>query len=475
MSNKNKKNNRIKPQILKGFRDILPEEINAREKIIGIIREVFENYGFSPMASPALEYKEVLCGYGDEASKQIYTFTDPDDKEVGLRFDLTLPLSRIVSQYRDLPRPFKRYQIQPVWRYDKPDPGRFREFLQFDIDTIGTKSLVADSEILAAMNDSLTKRGDRFKIRYSSRKILTSMIKFAGVDESLTKDVLRVIDKLDKQGIANVKLELAEGRIDNSGDKIKGVGLNPAQIEKIEQYLKLPNIERKETLKALRVLLSGVEGVKENISELEEIDGFLRAMNVPDENIVIDPSIARGLDYYTGPIYEAIMLDAPRFGSVMGGGRYDNLIEVFAGQPTPAVGASIGVDRIISAMQSLGKVKTRAAVADVLVTVMDKERMPEYLQIAGELRDAGIKAEVFLGKAGNIGKQLKYADRQGHPFALILGQDEFDAGTVSLKDLRKIEDMDEEIVDRDAWLKARIGQQTLKREELIFALKSLIK
>ena len=166
MSNKNKKGNRIKPQTLKGFRDILPEELNAREKIIGIIREVFENYGFSPLASPALEYKDVLCGYGEEASKQIYTFTDPDDKKVGLRFDLTVPLSRIVSQYRDLPRPFKRYQIQPVWRYDKPDPGRFREFLQFDIDTVGTKSLVADSEILAAMNDSLTKLGVRFKIRY---------------------------------------------------------------------------------------------------------------------------------------------------------------------------------------------------------------------------------------------------------------------------------------------------------------------
>ena len=163
MSNKNKKGNRIKPQSLKGFRDILPEEMNARERIIGMIRKVFESYGFNPLASPALEFKEILCGYGDEASKQIYTFTDPDDKEVGLRFDLTVPLSRIVSQYRDLPRPFKCYQIQPVWRYDKPDPGRFREFIQFDIDTIGTKSLIADSEIIAAMNDSLAKLDVKFR------------------------------------------------------------------------------------------------------------------------------------------------------------------------------------------------------------------------------------------------------------------------------------------------------------------------
>ena len=474
MSGKDKKK-RVKPQALKGFRDILPEEMNAREKIISVVRSVFESYGFNPLASPALEYKEILCGYGDEASKQIYTFTDPDDKEVGLRFDLTVPVSRIVAQYRDLSRPFKRYQIQSVWRYDKPDPGRFREFIQFDIDTIGTKSLMADSEILAAMNDSLSKFGVKFRIRYSSRKILSSMIKFAGIDEDLTKDVLRVIDKLDKQGLENVKLELGQGRTDDSGDKIPGLDLNPDQIAKIEQYLLLPNSERKETIFALRALLGEVEGAESNIAELEQIDQFLRAMKVPDENIVIDPSIARGLDYYTGPIYEAILLDAPRFGSVMGGGRYDKLIEIFAGQPTPAVGASIGVDRILSALQFLGKMKSRAAVADVLVTVMDKNHLTDYLKLAGELRAAGIKTEVFLGKEGSIGKQLKYADKQGHPFAIIIGEDEFNAGEVALKDLRKIEDMDEEITDRDEWLKARVGQQTLKRTDLIPTLLNLLK
>ena len=505
---KKEKKNKVKARILKGFRDILPEEMIAREKVIRTIREVYEFYGFAPIATPAMEYKEILCGYGDEASKQIFTFVDPDKNDVGLRFDLTVPLSRLVAQYRDLPRPFKRYQVQSVWRYDKPDPGRFREFIQFDIDTIGTKSLVADSEIIAAMNDALTKLGLNFKIRISSRKILNSLIKFAEIDESLTKPVLRVIDKLDKQGLEKVKLELAEGRIDESGDKIEGVGLNSEQITKIETFLKLPSDARKLGIEAMRELLENVEGAEDAINELAQIDGFLDALNVSETSAVIDPCIARGLDYYTGPVFEAVLADAPRFGSILGGGRYDELIEVFAGQKTYAVGASIGVDRLVSALQFTKKLKSRPSVADVLITVMDASKMNEYLKLARELREAGIKTEVYIGKERGLGKQLKYADKQQFPFALIIGEDEFTQNQVTYKDLRVLNDqkqiesqvsqainsdinekekamaeitkkfIDEnkkDVKDRDEWLKARIGQDTIPREKLLETLKSLLK
>ncbi len=464
----------VQPKILKGFRDLPASEVLARERIIDSIKEVFESYGFVPLYTPALEYKEVLLGYGEEASKQIFLFTDPDGNEVGLRFDLTVPLSRFVALNKSLPRPYKRYQVQPVWRYDKPDPGRFREFMQFDIDTVGTASMVADAEIIAAMHDSLEKLGLKFHIRFSNRKVLNSLLEFGQIQSNQAHVLFRVIDKLEKQGLEAVRLELGPGRKDASGAEIKGLGFQKEQIQKIEEFLRLPQSTRQEALDSLRKLFKQQRSSEEGIGELSEIDDYLTALGITDEKAKIDLSIARGLDYYTGPVYEAILLDAPDFGSVMGGGRYDELIEKFTGEKVPATGASVGVDRLFSAMQESGLVEEKPSTADVLITVMVKEKMSEYQKIARELREAGIKTEVYVGNESSLGNQLKYADRMLIQVVVLIGKQEFSKDEVSIKDLKLLRKIETEKLDRQEYLGQRIGQKTVPRESLITEIKSIL-
>jgi histidyl-tRNA synthetase len=465
----------VSPKILRGFRDFLPGEMLAREKIISVIKEVYESYGFVPLSTPALEYKEILLGYGEEASKQIYFFKEPDGEEVGLRFDLTVPLSRVIAQYKKLPRPFKRYQIQPVWRYDKPGPGRFREFIQFDIDIVGTESMIADAEIISAMYDSLVALGlSRFRLRFSNRKVLNSLITFANIDPNLAHSVFRVLDKLEKQGLEAVKQELGPGRVDASGAEIKGLGINEFQISKIEEFLSLPQRTRAEAINSLKELFRGVKGAEDGIRELSEIHEYLTSLEIPDEKIIIDLSIARGLDYYTGPVYEAILLDAKEYGGVLGGGRFDELIKHFTGEKVPATGCSIGVDRLFSAMQKLGMIETKPSTADVLVTIMVRDKMVEYQKVAKRLRVAGIKTELYPGEEMSLGNQLKYADRQAIPIAVIIGPDEFSSNQVSIKDLRVIKTKKVEIKDRKQWLETRVGQKSVPSEKLIEEIKSLL-
>jgi len=467
---------KVEPKILKGFRDFLSGEVLTRERIISAIRDVYESYGFVPLSTPALEYKDVLLGYGEEASKQIYLFIEPEGNEVGLRFDLTVPLSRVVAQYKELPRPFKRYQIQPVWRYDKPDPGRFREFIQFDIDTVGTDSMVADAEIISAMRDCLIKLALGFKIRFSNRKVLNSLIAFADIEPQLSLVVFRVMDKLEKQGLEKVMLELGDGRIDESGDEIAGLGLNDAQISKIEEFLNLPAQNRLETIDSLKELFKGIKGAEEGIGELREISEYLDALNISDEEAIIDLSIARGLDYYSGPVFEAILTDerVVGFGSVMAGGRFDELIEHFTGEKVPATGASIGVDRLFSAMQKLEMIDERPSTADVLVTVMVEDKIIEYQKIAQKLRAGQIKTELYMGRENTLTKQLKYADRQMIPIAVIIGPDEFSSNQVSIKDLRVIKAEKIKIKDREEWVERKVGQRTVPIEDLIAEIKSLL-
>ncbi len=459
----------IKAKILKGFRDILPGEMLAREKIISVIKEVYESYGFSPLATPAIEHKAVVCSAGDEASKQIYTFEEPDGFEVGLIYELTASLSRVMAEHRELPRPFKRYQTQSVWRYDKPDPGRFREFIQFDIDTVGSSSMMADAEIISAMYDALKKLGLEFKIRYSSRKVLNSLIEFSGLTPDMAHPVFRILDKLDKQGIEAVKLELGSGRKDKSGDVISGLGLVNNQIDNIEQFLNIAQSTRAEAISSLRDLFKDLPSAEEGVSELEQIHKFLESSGIPDENAPIDVSIARGLDYYTGPVFEAVLTGkkTSRVGSVMGGGRYDNSIGRFTGVATPAVGASIGVDRLMAAMMQAGILETKPSTADILVTVMMPEKINEYAKIASELRRAGFKTELYVGNAKSLGKQLKYADNQEIPVAVIIGEDEFENNQISIKDLRKIKTEKVDIKDRATWVKELIGQQTISADEMV--------
>jgi len=466
-----------KVRILKGFRDILPSEMLAREELIGKIKKVYESYGFVPLATPAIEPRELVMGSGEEANKQIYTFTDQEGYEVGLIYELTASLARVIAENRDLPTPFKRYQVQPVWRFDKPDPGRYREFIQFDIDIVGSKSMLADAEIICTMHEALKALGlESFVIRYSSRKILNSLIEYAGLPKEMAHPVFRVLDKLDKQGLEAVKLELGPGRVDQSGDKIDGLQLEDEAIARIERFLKIDQQDRRTAVVSLRNLFKDVSSVEEGIAELEEISNFLDTMEIPDERASLDVSIARGLDYYTGPVFEAILLDKKggKVGSVMGGGRYDESIGRFGGRQIPATGASIGVDRLLAAMIEMGKIKTKPSTAEVIVTVMDRSRIAEYIEIARQIRTAGINAELYVGNAKQIKKQLKYADRMEIPVAVIAGSNEFDRGEVSIKDLRKIKEENVDISDRQEWVEAKVGQVTVKREEMIATIKKFL-
>lgn len=466
----------VEPRLLRGFRDYLPAQVIARQQIIATIKRVYEQYGFVPLETPALEYTETLLGkYGEEGTKQIFRFVDLEGNDVAMRFDLTVPLARVVAQYPELPRPFRRYQVGPVWRFDKPDPGRFREFIQFDLDTVGSASMVADAEIIAGVCDTMEALGiERFRVRCGSRKILNSLIAFAGVDPARGSQVFRVLDKLDRIGRQGVWEELTTGRVDASGDVIPGLGFDVETVARIDEFLQLPSGTRREVLEAVSYLFRRVPGADEGINELRSIDEYLTALGISEEKVVYDVSLARGLDYYTGPIFETILLDAPEFGSVFGGGRYDGLVERFLGEKIPATGGSIGVDRLLAALLKLEVVQLKPSTAQVLVTVMDQTRWVEYQQITRELRRAGIKAELYLGEEKSIRKQLQYADRQKIPVAVIVGPDEFSRGEVSIKDLLEGTRRHQEVSERSQWLKARFGQVTVAREKMLEVIRAIL-
>jgi len=466
----------VEPRLLRGFRDYLPEQVIARQKMIATIREVYERYGFLPLETPALEYTEALLGkYGEEGTKQIFRFVDLDGNDVAMRFDLTVPLARVVAQYRDLPRPFRRYQVGPVWRFDKPDPGRFREFIQFDLDTVGSASMAADAEILSGICDTMEALGiQRFRVRCSNRKILNSLITFAGIDPERASQVFRVLDKLDRIGPQGVWEELTTGRVDASGDVIPGLGFDVEAVARIDEFLHLPGGKRVEVLDAVSQLFNEVPGAEEGINELRSIDEYLSALGISEEKVVFDISIARGLDYYTGPIFETILLDAPEFGSVFGGGRYDGLVERFLGEKIPATGGSFGVDRLLAALLKLEVLELKPSTAQVLVTVMDRSRLVDYQRVTRELRSAGINAELYLGDEKSIRKQLQYADRQKIPVAVIIGPDEFSRGEVSIKDLMEGIRRQHEATERSEWLKARFGQVTVAREKILEVIREIL-
>jgi histidyl-tRNA synthetase len=471
----------IEPRLLRGFRDYLPAQMNARLKLIATIRRVYESYGFLPLETPAQEYRATLTGYGEESTKQIFAFRNPEDEDVALRFDLTVPLARVVAQYPDLVLPFRRYQVAQVWRADKPDPGRFREFMQFDIDSVGTSSIAADAEVLCAMYDTLKALGvERFTIRFSDRKVLDSLLDFAGIPHEMAHRVFRVLDKLEKIGSDNVELELTRGRVDASGDRIPGLGLAQDAVDRIKKFLALPKGKRKEVLGGLSNLLSSIPSALQAIEELGFICDSLDALKIPEKNVVLDLSIARGLDYYTGPVFEASLDDAPEFGSVFGGGRYDDLVERFLGRKIPAVGASIGVDRLFAAMEKIGLVDAAPSTAQVFVTIMERSRIHDYELVTRELRQHGINAEMYLGEEKGLGKQLQYANRQQIPLAVIIGGDEFAKNEVTIKNLKlgsALQDKKKtaEGKEREEWLKlSRSVQTTVSRARLIEEVRRML-
>ena len=451
---KQKKQPRPKAITPKGFRDYFGAELDERKQMLDQIAAVYHRYGFDALESSAIETVEALGKFlpdVDRPNEGVFAWQEYDEKGEGdwmaLRYDLTAPLARVYAQHRnDLPTPYRRYAMGPVWRNEKPGPGRFRQFYQCDADTVGTASMAADAEICALLADTLETvgipRGD-YVVRVNNRKVLNGVLEVMGVDEGPTRDaVLRTIDKFDKVGEAGVRELLGKGRLDASGAYIDGVGLTDAQAEPVLAFLTSKAKTAQQTLANLRAAVGESAIGAEGVSELEEIADLLAAQGYGPDRIVIDPSVVRGLGYYTGPVFEAELtfeiLDEkgrPRqFGSVAGGGRYDDLVKRFTGQAVPATGVSIGVDRLLAALRAKGRIGGKA-VGPVVVTVMDKARLADYQAMVGELRQAGIRAEVYLGNPKNFGNQLKYADKRNSPVAVIAGSDEFDAGKVQIKDL----------------------------------------
>ncbi len=465
----------IKPRLSRGLRDSLPETMLARQRLIDTVRGVYETYGFSPLDTPAIEYLDVLSGSaGQEAQTSIFRVSNPEEEDLGLRFDLTVPLSRVVSQYPDITLPFRRYQVSQVWRADKPDPGRYRQFTQFDLDAVGAPCGTADTEILAAICDVLTAIDvGPFLVRFSSREILNLLLQHAGIGGELSEDVFRVLDKLDKLGQEKVRLELTTGYTDESGSPIRGIGLSAGQVASIEAFLAISGKDRSEVLEQLRTLFADIEGSCEKLDVIDGISANLDSLGYGSNRIALDVTLARGLSYYTGPVFEAVLLDAPQFGSVFGGGRYDNLVARFGGQPIPATGASLGVDRLLAAMEHLGRSGQVKTPAQVLVTVMDAALTQECLLVAFELRRGGIRTEIHVG-SGRLGKQLKRADRLGIPYAILMGSNEAERGVVTLKQMAVARQEGTGVTDHTEWKAARFGQMEVPRKDLLTTLQGLL-
>jgi histidyl-tRNA synthetase len=418
----------IQPRTLKGFRDYLPQTMLARERVIDTARRVFRSYGFSPIDTPALEYLDILLGKGGaETDKQLYRFQDHGGRDVGLRFDLTVPLARFAAQHiGELGTPFKRYHIATVWRGENTQRGRYREFMQCDFDTIGAKSIAADAEAVLVVHDLLNAIGfERFTICVNNRMVLTGLLESIGL-AARAPDVLRALDKLAKIGPQRVVEEIQQT-----------AGASLEEATRVVEMVQLsgPN----ETIIAqLRPLVSGSERGQEGVARLGELLSAVTAAGVPAQRLKLDVSIARGLDYYTGTVLETTLDELPTIGSVCSGGRYDNLAELYTNQQLPGIGGSLGLDRLLAAMEELGMVEASQTPAQVFIAFFDPAHLGDYFHLASELRSAGLATEVFP-EPSKLGKQLQYADRKGFRIAVIAGEREFAAGECQIKDLASAE------------------------------------
>lgn len=441
----------------KGFRDYFGADVTNRKAMLDKIAEVYHRYGFDPLETSAVETVEALGKFlpdVDRPNEGVFGWQDEDADWLALRYDLTAPLARVAAQYRnDLPSPYRRYAMGPVWRNEKPGPGRFRQFYQCDADTVGAASVAADAEICAMLSDALEaagiERGD-YVIKVNNRKVLNGVMEVAGVLDPANPEkfadergiVLRAIDKFDRLGEDGVRALLGAGRKDDSGDFTKGAGLSEEQADKIVSFMSAKGASNSITTTVLKSLCGASAIGEEGVDELEQIAALLEAQGYGPDRIVLDPGVVRGLGYYTGPVYEAELtfeiLDEKgrkrQFGSVAGGGRYDDLVKRFTGQAVPATGVSIGVDRLLAALKAKGRGAADAA-GPVVVTVMDRDRMADYMGMVSELRTAGIRAEVYLGNPKSFGNQLKYADKRQSPIAIIQGGNEAAEDRVILKDL----------------------------------------
>jgi len=506
-----KKTNKIKARLPRGFADRGPAELSATREMLDKIRKVYEIYGFDAAETPAIEYTDVLGKFlpdSDRPNEGVFSFQDDDDQWMSLRYDLTAPLARYVAEnFETLPKPYRSYRFGWVFRNEKPGPGRFRQFLQFDADTVGAASVAADAEICMMAADTMEalgiKRGD-YVIKINNRKILDGVMSAAKIKPEQRQTVLRAIDKLDRLGREGVKLLLGTGRKDESGDFTKGAGLSDEQAGIILDVLtaktgqnssaaptrkedsSLANIKSDVlTEVSPRILNSGLfenalycDGIK----EIDEMRFLIESAGYGLDQIRFDPSVVRGLDYYTGPVYEAELTfetkddkgNPVRFGSVGGGGRYDGLVARFRGEPVPATGFSIGVSRLLAALRTLGKAGTEAKTGPVVIAIFDKDRVADYQRMVKVLRDAKIRAELYLGNPKNISNQLKYADRRNAPCVIIQGGDEKAKGEVQIKDLIEGAKAAAAIASNKEWREARPAQFSVPEADLVKAVREVL-
>jgi histidyl-tRNA synthetase len=480
MSNKDEP---VRPEarLPKGLFDTSASELRATQDMLATIRGTFERYGFEPLDTPAIEYTDALGKFlpdQDRPNEGVFSFKDDDEQWLSLRYDLTAPLARYVAEnYQSLPKPFRRYQVGPVWRNEKPGPGRFRQFTQFDADTVGASSVAADAELCMLAADTLEALGvprGQYVVKVSNRKVLDGVLDAAEISPAKRLTVLRAIDKLDRLGMEGVQALLGKGRRDESGDYTKGAELKPEQITPI-----LKMIEPKQFGAADQsTALSGISG--DGAKELAEIRSLVGNGGY-EERIRIDPSVVRGLEYYTGPVFEAELTipitdergQSIRLGSVVSGGRYDGLVERFTGEKVPATGLSIGVSRLLFGLKALGKLPGETVQGPVVVLVLDRDRVADYQQMAQSLRRAGIRAELYLGESG-MKAQMKYADKRNAPCAVIQGGDEKARGEVQIKDLVLGANLTA-IKDRDEYLKKQAEAQFAVNEaELVASVQRVL-
>lgn len=481
----------------RGFADRRGRDLTAERRIVARVSEVYERWGFEPLETPAFEFADALGKFlpdADRPNEGVFALQDdPEDDGadswMALRYDHTAPLARFAAQsWETLPKPFRRYAYGPVWRNEKPGPGRFREFVQCDADTVGSERPEADAEIIAMAVEGLKAAGlgeGQAVVRVSSRKLFDALFEAQGVaDPRQRLTALRAIDKFDRLGIEGVRALLGEGRLDESGDYTKGAQLSGAAITAVEAFLTsaaAQDLSRATVLDA--IASSGALGAAGDVAlaELSAIDRALAAMGAGQAQVQFDPAIVRGLEYYTGAVFEAELLLSTtdekgrpvRFGSIGGGGRYDDLVARFTGERTPATGFSFGVSRLASALRAAGRGAQDETRGPAVVIVFSQDDMGHYLDAVAELRRAGVAAEVYLGHAG-MKAQMKYADRRGSPVAVILGGDEIAAGQVTLKDLDAGRARAAAITDNEAWKAERPGQRIVPREQMVAAVRDII-
>lgn len=487
---KKPKDNRPGARLPKGLRDIEAAEIRMQTSMLSSIRDVYESYGFEPLETPAFEFTDALGKFlpdSDRPNEGVFSFQDEDEQWLSLRYDMTAPLARYVAENFDrLPKPFRRYATGPVWRNEKPGPGRFRQFTQFDADTVGTDSVAADAEMCMLAADTMealgVPRGD-YVIKVNNRKVLDGIMEAAGIagDENAGRrlTVLRAIDKLDRLGLSEVERLLGDGRLDESGDFTKGAGLSAKAIATISAFIN-PAKDLEAHIAGLEELLKDSAIGQEGRSELAQIGELVAAAGYSDR-VRIDPSVVRGLEYYTGPVFEAELTfevsgedgKPVRFGSVGGGGRYDNLVARFTGKTVPATGFSIGVSRLQAALTALGRGLGGSVPGPVVVLVMDRDRLADYQKLAQRLRSAGIRAEMYLGTSG-MKAQMKYADKRGSPCVVIQGSDERDKGEVQIKDLIEGALAAQSIADNKEWKEARPAQFSVSEDALVEEVRKVL-